>query len=79
MKDQLQYQNLYRIGRSRHAERVFRALRSEESQELLGQYERGKPCVLEHGREQSTAHYGGYARTAERRRKGRCNRIGARL
>ena len=61
MKDQLQYQNLYRIGRSRHAERVFRALRAEEGQEFLGQHECGKSCVIEYGREQPAAHNGGYA------------------
>ena len=73
------YQNLYWIGRSRHKERVFRALRAEEGQELFGEYERGKSRIVQHGREQSAAHNAGDARTFERRRKGRCNRIGQRL
>ena len=31
-------------GRSRHAQRIFRALRSEEGQKLFGQYERENPA-----------------------------------
>ena len=78
-QDQLQHQDFHRLGRSRHAERGFRALRAEEGQELFGESERGKSCVLEYGREQSAAHNAGDARAFERRRKGRRDCFGERL